>query len=164
MRAEDDVRLDLLQMTDEFIARMAGENPAQLAHLSSHFGIVGFAEDHAPQFRRLFDQRHIAILVDFFVKRGKEFDEIQPFDNILRPGRPPGLLQGRRRRDMPATRRDRRNENTHDHAAYRGASRLRSENYSDRAGCAVSQQFTRVGVVICSRGGWRRSLNGSSRI
>src|ERR1017187_5020513 len=114
MRADDDIGLELFQVPHELVARIAGERAAQLVHLLRDFRMVRLAEDHAPQFRREFDEFYIAVLVDFFVERREKFHEVETLDEIFGTRRAPRFFHGRRRRYVSAARRNRRDENPHD--------------------------------------------------
>src|SRR5947209_262476 len=65
MRAQDNVRPDLLEVPIEARAGGAWEEALHSAKPARKFWIVSSLEEHAPKFRRMLDQFDIAIGVDF---------------------------------------------------------------------------------------------------
>ncbi len=113
MSAQNHIRFELLHVPRELCARVAREKLFQPIHPSCQRRIIRRFKKHSPNFRRMFDQFHITIGVDFPVQRRKEFQKINPVDHIFGPKRSPRLIQSRRRRQMPSPRRDSRNQYTH---------------------------------------------------
>ena len=114
MGAKDGVGFELFQVAHEALARVAGKRAAQLAQAAGDLGIVGLAEQHAPEFRGAFDQLHVAVLVNFFMEWREKLDEVEPFDGVVRAQRAPGFLQGGGGGDVPGPGGDGGNQDAHE--------------------------------------------------
>ena len=100
-------------MVCEFFARVARKQAAEFAQAPGDLEIVGFAEQHAPEFGRAFDQLNVAFGINLFMQRREELDEVNPLDGVRRTQRAPGFLQRGGGGDVPAAGGDGRNQDAH---------------------------------------------------
>jgi hypothetical protein len=113
MRAKHGVGIELLDESREAAARTAGKQALNPVESPRSFRTVGPGKYESPQLRRALDKLDVTGGVDLSMERGKEFHQVYLLDNIVRAQGPPRFVQSRRRGEVSATRRDRRDQNAH---------------------------------------------------
>src|ERR1700722_443533 len=111
MRAEDGIRLEVLQMFVELIARWAGNRARPFVKPLHKFSVVRLGEKHTPQIRRALNHFDVPLRINLFVERRKKFGKVHAVYCIARSQGAPCLVQRRSRSVMPATGGDRCYEN-----------------------------------------------------
>jgi hypothetical protein len=84
MRAKDNLRFEVFQISFESRPRIAREQAFYSVEPPGEPGVIGFFEHHSPKFRCALDQLYVPLRNDFSVQRRKEFHQIHSLDDGLR--------------------------------------------------------------------------------
>ena len=82
MRAEHGVGLEIEQVFFKLLARRAGKGARPFVQALDEFGIVGLAEKHTPEFRRVLNELNVAVRVNLFVQGREKFDEVNAVNDV----------------------------------------------------------------------------------
>src|SRR5262245_17842879 len=107
------VRLKLPHVFYERLVSQLGEGASQSYKFFHAHRVVCFSERKAVEFRSMFQQFEVALVVNPLVEARRGIQQIEVLDRVAGAQGSPGFRESDRCLQVPAARRDRRNENTH---------------------------------------------------
>src|SRR5258708_36254314 len=94
MCAENDIGVELFEITRKSRARIAGKQVFDPIHPFCDFELIGLRKHHSPKLRRVRYQLHIAIRDNFSMQRGEKLEQIDALNDVRGTQLAPGLVEG----------------------------------------------------------------------